>query len=89
MVSRGRTRVSGELDYEMTTGTLRMLLSDGAVEDEGHPFFEAIGPNGRACVTCHQPADGMSLSAASARERWQLTAGQDPLLAAYDGSNCP
>src|SRR5690606_20370680 len=46
-------------------------------------------PNGRACVTCHQPADGMSLSAETARDRWTATGGEDPLFAAYDGSNCP
>jgi hypothetical protein len=40
-------------------------------------------------VTCHQPADGMSLSAASARRRWDETGGKDPLFAALDGSNCP
>jgi len=31
----------------------------------------------------------MSLSAASARERWELNGAKDPLFAAYDGSNCP
>jgi hypothetical protein len=31
----------------------------------------------------------MSLSAATARERWQVTGGRDPLFAAVDGSNCP
>ena len=57
--------------------------------DEGHPFFEPIGTNGRACVTCHQPADGMSLSVRSIRERWGATGGKDPLFAAVDGMNCP
>jgi hypothetical protein len=40
-------------------------------------------------VTCHQPADAMSLSAESARRQWERTGGKDPLFAAYDGSNCP
>ena len=88
--SPGEERVfPASVDYETPTGTLRTLLADGPLKTKGHPFFEAIGPNGRACVTCHQPADAMSLSAASARERWELTAGRDPLFAAYDGSNCP
>jgi hypothetical protein len=59
------------------------------LETRGHAFFTSLGPNGRACVTCHQPADGMSLSAATARERWAVTSGRDPLFAAIDGSNCP
>jgi hypothetical protein len=84
----GRT-FPARLDYPNPDGTLRTLLVNGPLETKGHPFFEALGPNGRACVTCHQPADGMSLSAASARERWDATAGRDPLFAASDGSNCP
>jgi hypothetical protein len=31
----------------------------------------------------------MSLSASTARQRWDATGGMDPLFAAYDGSNCP
>lgn len=78
-----------ELDYENDRGVLRTVLIDGPMETAGHPFFEPIGPDGRACITCHQPADAMALSARSARERWDATGGRDPLFAAYDGSNCP
>ena len=84
----GRT-FPATLDYSNDHGTLRTLLVGGPMETKGHPFFEPIGTNGRACVTCHQPADGMSLSAATARGRWDATGGKDPLFAAIDGSNCP
>jgi hypothetical protein len=84
----GRT-FPAKLDYDTPLGTLRVLLSGGPMETRGHPFFTATGPNGRACVTCHQPADAMSLSARTAQERWDATGGKDPLFAAYDGSNCP
>lgn len=77
------------LDYQNEHGTQRSLLVGGPLATKGHPFFEPLGPNGRACVTCHQPADGMSLSAATARQRWNETKGRDPLFAASDGSNCP
>jgi hypothetical protein len=77
------------LDYDDPSGKLRLLLDGGPMDTRGHPFFEALGTNGRACVTCHQPADGMSLSAASAQRRWRETGGKDPLFAAIDGSNCP
>jgi hypothetical protein len=76
-------------DYPNAHGSLRVLLTGGPMETKGHPFFTAAGPNGRACVTCHQPADAMSLSAATAQARWDATGGKDPLFAAYDGSNCP
>jgi len=77
------------LDYRNDAGTYRILLTGGPMPTKGHPFFEPVGSNGRACVTCHQPADGMSLSAASAAKRWDETGGKDPLFAATDGSNCP
>lgn len=86
----GEARVfPATLDYENESGTLRTLLVGGPLKTRGHPFFTPLGPDGRACVTCHQPADAMSLSAASARRQWDRTGGKDPLFAAWDGSNCP
>ena len=82
-------RFDRQVDYADTTGVVRTLLRDGPMETLGHPFFTALGPNGRACVTCHQPADAMSLSAATATARWDATSGADPVFAAVDGSNCP
>ncbi len=88
--SPGEDRVfPTQLDYHNEQGTLRILLTGDPVETESHPFFRPLGPNGRACVTCHQPADSMSLAAETARDRWEATGGTDPLFAAYDGSNCP
>src|SRR5262249_39284938 len=55
----------------------------------GHPFSKAIGPNPRPCVTSPQPANAMSVSVESIRERWRLTQGRDPIFAAVDGSNNP
>ncbi|MES2044485.1 MAG: hypothetical protein V4475_11440 [Pseudomonadota bacterium] len=78
-----------KVDYPTPSGSLRVLLTGGPMQTRGHPFFTATGPNGRACVTCHQPADAMSLSAHTAQQRWDATGGNDPLFAAYDGSNCP
>lgn len=76
-------------DYPDQSGRLRVLLDGGPMPTRGHPFFTALSPSGRACVTCHQPSDSMSLSAQTAQERWKATGGKDPLFAAYDGSNCP
>lgn len=76
-------------DYANTEGDLRVLLEGGAIETKDHAFFTPHGPEGRACVTCHQPADGMALSAKTVRKRWDDTGGRDPLFASYDGSNCP
>lgn len=75
--------------YGNENGTVTTLNASGPTDTRGHPFFTAIGTNGRACVTCHQPADGMSISVATIRARWQDTQGKDPLFAAIDGANCP
>jgi hypothetical protein len=75
-------------DYDDPSGQLRLLNKSGEVETKGHPFFTPIGSNGRACVTCHQPSNAMSLSLDLIRKRWADTNGKDPLFAAVDGSNC-
>jgi cytochrome c peroxidase len=81
--------LAAQSDYATPNGRVGVLLGAGAVEMKDHPFFSPLGTNGRACVTCHQPAYGMSFSADAARELWGRTSGKDPLFAAIDGSNCP
>ena len=78
-----------EENYDNPDGQVGIVNRAGAVRTDGHPFFEALGSNGRACVTCHQPSNAMSVSAASLRQRWSATEGKDPVFAAIDGSNCP
>jgi hypothetical protein len=75
--------------FDNPDGQVTLVNRKGAVQTQGHPFFEALGANGRACVTCHQPADAMSISTATLRTRWNETNGRDPIFAAVDGSNCP
>jgi hypothetical protein len=94
--SRGRWWSPGEgtplpefITYSNEHGQLGILNAEGMVDTKGHAFFEPIGTNGRACVSCHQPEDGMSLSLASIRERWEVTGGKDPIFAPIDGMNCP
>jgi hypothetical protein len=82
-------RLPEYVTYGDPSGQLGIFNAAGPMETKGHPFFEPIGKNGRACVTCHQPADGMSVSVASIRERWATTKGKDPIFAAIDGKNCP
>src|ERR1700692_4684359 len=54
-----------ELDaFDSTDGTLGVLNASGPINTEGHPFFTALGTNGRACVDCHQPTYAMSASTA-------------------------
>jgi len=78
-----------EEDYDNPTGQITILNTTGLIHTGGHPFFEPLGVNGRACVTCHQPSNAMSVSTSSVQTRWTETEGKDPIFAAVDGSNCP
>ncbi len=81
--------IPAAVQFDDALGRLGIVNATGAVDTKGHPFFEPLGANGRACVTCHQPAYAMTISVAAIRERWSATQGKDPLFAAVDGSNCP
>jgi hypothetical protein len=83
------TPLPAALEYANGWGRFGLVNAEGPVTTDGHPFFEALGSNGRGCVTCHQPADAMSISVATIARRWQETEGKDPLFAAIDGRNCP
>src|ERR1051326_2481853 len=57
--------------FDSNEGTLGVLNASGPVKTEGHAFFMALGTNGRACVNCHQPTYGMSVSATALLDRWK------------------
>lgn len=78
-----------EMNFDNAYGKLGVLNASGPIEMKGHPFFESLGLNPRGCVTCHQPADAMSVSVESLRERWRVTKGEDPIFAPVDGANNP
>ncbi len=52
-------------------------------------FFQPLGTNNRTCLTCHQPQNAWSFSAASAQARFSATNGSDPLFRLVDGATCP
>lgn len=78
-----------EMYFSNEHGKLGVLNTSGPIEMKGHGFFEQQGLNPRGCVTCHQPANAMSVSVEAIRERWRVTKGEDPIFAAVDGSNNP
>lgn len=89
-IEPGSGVVLPELDsFDSVNGTVGVLYAEGRINTDQHPFFTALGTNGRACVTCHQPTYGMSVSVSGLSQRWHLTDGKDPVFAAFDGSNCP
>ena len=72
------------------SGTARTVsVTEFPVVAESNPFFQDLGINGRRCVTCHQPAENMTVSAAGVRARFDATGGMDPIFRTNDGSNSP
>lgn len=78
-----------EMYFSNAHGKLGVLNTSGPIEMKEHGFFEQQGLNPRGCVTCHQPANAMSVSVEAIRERWRVTKGEDPVFAPVDGSNNP
>ncbi len=59
-------------------GASETYATAGGGIDLTGPFFQSLGTNGRSCGTCHQPSDGMSVSAANVQQRFALTQGLEP-----------
>ena len=68
-------------------GASQTYSTNGGIDQAG-PFFQSLGTNGRSCGTCHQPSDGMSVSAAHVQQRFDVSQGLDPIFRTVDGSNC-
>jgi hypothetical protein len=80
--------VPPELDFRNEAGVLRTLSTAGPIDFSG-PFFQSLGTNERACVTCHAPSDGWGLSPATVRGLFERTGGRHPLFRPNDGSVSP
>jgi cytochrome c peroxidase len=74
--------------YTNPSGSHQTFSSTGNV-DTTNPFFQSLGTNGRACVSCHQPAQSWGISPTEVQARFQSTNGTDPIFRLVDGSNAP
>jgi cytochrome c peroxidase len=70
-------------------GVLGTVSTAGEVLDHTNPFFQSLGTNGRACITCHVPSAAWTLTPSEVRARFAATRGLDPLFRTVDGSNSP
>src|SRR4029077_15196453 len=48
----------------------------GAI-DQGNPFFQSLGTNGRTCATCHTQSSGWSISSQEIQSIFTATLGLD------------
>jgi cytochrome c peroxidase len=70
------------------TGTVETYNLGGPTDTATNSFFQSLGTNGRACVTCHEPRSAWSVSAASIQQRFDESDGTDPIFRPVDGANC-
>jgi cytochrome c peroxidase len=81
-------RIADMKEYPNATGSSRSFSSNGAL-DTRNPFFQNLGSNGRACITCHQPDQGWSVTPQEIQKRFDATKGLDPIFRLNDGSCSP
>src|SRR4029077_18178833 len=74
--------------FNNASGAAATFSIGGKIDLTG-PFFQSMGTNGRACVTCHQPSVGWTVTPQDIQARFDATDGADPIFRTNDGSNSP
>jgi cytochrome c peroxidase len=64
-------------------------LSPASANAHGAFFASSIGTNGQACVTCHQPSQGISINVAAIDQAFVRSKGLDPLFRPSDTADRP
>jgi hypothetical protein len=77
----------GVVTFRNGAGHVSTLNVNGEI-DTTNPFFQDLGSNGRTCVTCHQPAEGWSITPDGVQARFARSGGMDEIFRSNDGSNC-
>src|ERR1051326_1132308 len=70
-------------------GVLISVSTAGEILDHTNTFFQSLGTNGRACITCHLPSAAWPPTPSEVRARFAAPRGLDPLFRTVDGSNSP
>jgi cytochrome c peroxidase len=81
-------RADGAELHRNRSGEELTLSAKGRI-DRRNPFFANLGSNGRSCESCHQPAEGWTITPRGVRERFEATGGKDPIFRPVDGANSP
>ena len=78
---------SPQLAFQNAAGESRTIYASGTI-DPDNPFFQELGTNGRSCASCHQAAEGWSITPEGVQKRFAASEGTDPIFRSNDGSNC-
>ena len=70
-------------------GATASFQPNGATFTGNNAFFKDMGTNGRSCFTFHRPENGWGVSAKDVAERFEKSAGTDPIFRLVDGATCP
>jgi cytochrome c peroxidase len=70
------------------SGTHATVSLTGTI-DSSNAFFQSLGTNGRACVTCHDESAAWSITPALVLTKFNASGGTDPLFRLNDGANAP
>jgi cytochrome c peroxidase len=82
-----RQQPANQVTFIDSTGLQSTFTTAPSLDTTG-PFFQVLGTNGRACVTCHQASQAWTVTPPGIRARFKATAGLDPIFRTNDGSNC-
>lgn len=85
---RASSHDSQNLTFNDPSGEISTVSATGSFNNNS-AFFQSLGTNGRACVTCHAPQDAWGVSAAHIQQRFAQTGGLDPIFRPVDGATCP
>jgi hypothetical protein len=83
-----RSILPGMLPFANPSGLAATVSTRGGI-DLTNPFFQSMGANGRACVTCHEPGTGWTITPELVQARFRRTGGTAPIFRTNDGSNSP
>jgi len=75
------------LAFDNAFGQARTFNERGIL-DPANPFFQSLGTNDRACVTCHRAEEGWTITPAGVQQRFDASDGLDPIFRTNDGSTC-
>jgi hypothetical protein len=70
-------------------GAIASFQPNGPTFTANNAFFKDMGTNGRSCFTCHRPENAWSVSANDIAERFEKSAGTDPIFRLVDGATAP
>ncbi len=85
---RVRVRGDSQVFAPNPSGIGRTVTPSGSIDTQ-NLFFQSVGINGRACVSCHVASQGWTITPAAVRDRFEQTRGRDPIFRTNDGSNSP